>query len=244
MSTSLIFWIVYNRALVTVAVVAFAAAVVLLWKWMYAIENFKNLLRNPAKTHATLSNFVPALGLITLGVVILIGPASTRKTFDEKLDHMADLYLANYSDEEGRFQVGTQEEVIEPHQTKMSGIYSDETNPDFKAWLGETLVIDTFMEWGSFIGNLSDDINVIAEEIIYSNTFFPENIAEPQYFLLSKPGIQRFTEVGGSDIYGFDRLPPKSVEVPVFIDKEARHWDVDARTDGELMKKLLEGLGK
>ncbi len=243
MVQSLIARIVYHPGLTGFSIILILIAIFLLFVWKYKVENFKNLLSDPAKMDANFKNLFPASLLIALGVAILLGPATRHATFDEKLPVLASLFIVNETNEEGRIVCGSQEEVLEPRKNHVFEIHSDDPQPSLQLWLGDRMLVDTLIEAGSFIGSFGGDINVVAEEIVFQMPGTRDSSAAPGFVFLSEPGIRYFQRgLNGPDVYGFDKPHPETVELYYGINQE-RRWDVKAVTNGEFVLRMLEYMG-
>ncbi len=81
-----------------------------------------------------------------------------------------------------------------------------------QAWIGEQLVMDTIIGVGRYIGSLSSDSYVFAEQVTYVPVEGRMNKREGlSSFMVSEPGIERFDKGFEIEAFGFDS------EVPTYV---------------------------
>lgn len=229
------------------------AAIVLIVVWWTRVKNTTALFHDKKKIRATLLFFVPGLVLLCLGIYFrfLWTPEydfdygsgySSNSDSTEYVPTLANLYIANYADEMGRIQVGDFKDSLRSKESKELTIPSKKESDTLRLWLGDSLVLDTIISGGTYVGNFSDDVSVAAEEVVYS-TYSSASTEDLQYILVTKPGIERFSSSTYEDVYGFNTEAPSTVSVSSSTSRITK-WDVSVMTDEELMQMLIDAIGK
>ena len=102
--------------------------------------------------------------------------------------------------------------------------------------MGEVLVIDTLIRAGRYIGSLSTDSYVIAEQVGYRpKGDTTKKREEMPFFMVSAPGIVRFDKGFSMEAIGFD------TEVPYMVYEKHNpfnKWDIKALNDVTMRAKL------
>jgi hypothetical protein len=221
----------------------------LIFFWWSRIKNTVALFYDKAKIRATLMFFVPGFILVALGIYFRFIWTPTWDSSDymgsdyvaeEYVPKLADLYIANYSEKVGRIEVGSYKDSLQPREARDIVIKSKNESDTLRAWLGDSLVIDTIITSGYWVGNFSDDVSVSAEEVVYS-TYASASTEDLGYVLISEPGIERFSTDSYEDVYGFASEAPASISVSS-SSGSVHKWDVSVLTTEELMAKLLDAL--
>ena len=229
------------------------AGIVLIFVWWSKVKSTVALFYDKAKIRATLMFFVPGLILVCLGVYFRFiwspsfEPYSYSSDYDslpeeEYIPTLATVYIANYSDKMGKIQVGDFVDSLKSKESKELNIRSKNDRDTLRAWLGDSLVVDTILERGTWVANFSDDISVVAEEVVYSS-YASSSTEDLDYILLSKPGIEKFSGSANEDVYGFESEAPATMSVSSSTSR-IHKWDVDLLTDEEFMRQIIEALGK
>lgn len=225
------------------------AAIVLGVLWWTRVKNTTALFYDKHKIRATLFLLVPAI--LCLGVFIYkrvsYEPYDWGSSYDsyssgsdvDYVPTLAKLWVANYSDKPGKIKVGKEEYTVASQAKEELDIKSKLDQDTLRAWLGDSLVLDTVITGGAWIGNFSDDITVEAEEVLYSENSWA-NTDDLGYILLTGAGIERFSTSTYEEVYGFMSTAPSSITVTA--GSIVRKWDVDTKTDEELMNAILEAL--
>lgn len=226
-------------------------AIVLIVVWWTKVKNTTALFYDPKKIRATLMYFVPGFILLSLGLFFnfVWSPryssgdySSDSYNYVEPTPTLAELYIANYTDKVGRIEVGDFRDSLDPKTARQINILSEADQDTIRLWVGDSLVLDTIIGKGCWVGNFSDDISVVAEEIVYSANIYA-NTEDLGYVLITRPEIERFSEYTYEEVYGFSTEAPKTVSVSSSTNRVSK-WDVDILTDDELMQLLMDALGK
>jgi hypothetical protein len=170
--------------------------------------------------------------------LLLLQACGSDHTFDYSQPVRCKMFIANYSDQEGKIVVGDREAKVAAKSTSELSIPYGLNQFQLQAWLGETVVIDTFVTEGIYILNMSDDITLVAEENVYGNPHL-DTVITPQFLSLSKPGFQFMTSDLNETVRGFDEAAPDSVSV-IYLAQISKEWDVYTATFAELMELLLK----
>ncbi len=228
---------------VMVAVIAIGLwSVIRLRSWWKIAGSFHDLFGDPNRSEATRRIGIPAAFILFICITLLVIPSRPKSIYDSDLPVLTHFYVANYSDQSGKMFIGEQEEYFDAHEARAVEVHCGPTSDHVQAWLGGELVIDTKIAQGYYIANFSDDINVIAEEVIYGGYYGHE---EPNMEMLSGPGVKQFTtQEQFLTILGFKEQPPEKIEVydmgmgQVGSD---RRWSIKTYTDSELLERVLGG---
>ncbi len=253
MSTLFTFGIFGFRGILTT--VAIIGGIILVVRWWLTVKNTSALFHDPKKIKATFIMLVPGLILFFGGVYYRFfynpyryDPYSYSGGDYSSIDSepyvptMARVYIANYSEKVGKIQVGDFVDSLTSKESRVIDIKSNKTSDTLRAWLGDSLVLDTIIGTGSYVGNFSDDISVVAEEVVYSANNYAST-DDLEYIMLTHAGIERFSTESYEDVYGFESKAPQSMSVSSSTSR-VHKWDVDLVTDEEFMKMLLDAIGK
>lgn len=224
--------------------------------WLVRIKNTVALFYDKRKIRATLFLGVPGLIFLVLGLYFRFTWTPTYEDYLsdypdsisslEERDYtptLAYLHIANHSKKAGKLTVGDQTEEIPAGDWKKVIVKSSHDRDTLRAWLDDSLVIDTIIGKGSYIGNFSNDVTVVAEEVIYTSSTYGSsyNTDDLGYEMLTKPGIERFSASLVYDAYGFDREAPATMSMYRGT-TSIRKWDLSLLSSDELMSKILEAL--
>jgi hypothetical protein len=228
----------------------FIGGIGLIILWWTRVKSTVALFHDKNKIRATLMFFVPGLILVLLGAYyrFIWTPSYDDYSFAseypevEYVPTLAELFIANYSDKVGKIQVGDFVDSLQPKEARQIDIQSKKDSDTLRAWLGDSLVIDTILTGGSWVGNFSDDITVVAEEVVYS-AYSSASTEDLGYMLLSEAGLERFSTSTSESVYGFSSTAPSSISVSSSTGA-VHKWDVSTLTNEELLAKLIEALGK
>jgi hypothetical protein len=228
--------------------------IVLIVIWWTRVKNTVALFYDKAKIRATMMFFVPGILLVIIGVGLRIYDYSNRSSYsydsnddlssviEDYVPALATLYMANYSEKVGRIEIGDLKETFDPKDKREIYIKTKLTSDTLRAWLGDSLVLDTIITEGNWVGNFSDDVSVVAEEVVYSSSSDTDT-DDLAYVSVSQAGIERFSGLSSYNVYGFGKEAPSSISMTAGSGP-VRKWDVEALTDDAMMQKLMEALGK
>jgi hypothetical protein len=152
------------------------------------------------------------------------------------------LHVANYSAKEGRVEIDGKTYPIASQSWQLVEIRTKEESFPIKGYLGDSLVFDTTMTGGSYIGNLGGDKVVIAEEVEYSATSLGSASEDLAYEMLMSPGIAKFSSLIVDDLYDFDEEAPNTMSVSS-LTSTVRKFDLQLTSEADLFKQLLDALG-
>ncbi len=234
-------------------------AVVLLVVWLFKVKgSFQSIFTNPKNRRVSLIFLVPALLLFAGGfyVHVIWDRYADRSEYDEdglpilsedeyrevfgsnqpQLPHLANLYIANYSRDTGKVMFGEETHMLLPNFQDMIEVRCEANTTRLQAWLGTSVVIDTQIQRGQYIGNLSDDATVIAQQVGYATGREAASLdLRLTSVSIAKPGIERFFDDSMEmEVFGFDQSPPATI----YMDEGSTakfKWDVNVVTQMDLL---------
>jgi hypothetical protein len=217
----------------TLRTVGLLGGIALLVIWVLSIKSTTALFHDPKKIRATIMFAVPGLILLAIGVVMFMSIAPMR----------SHIYIANYSTKDGRLVVGDNEYTVASGSWEKFELRVKEESYPVKGFLGDSMVFDTTMMEGSYIGSFSDDKIVVAEEVEYAANSFGSSPDDLDYEILMEPGIRQFSGKIISDLYDFDKSSPSSMKVSSSSSK-VRKYDLQLMSQAEMFKMMLEAMGE
>ncbi len=216
----------------TLRTVGLVGGIIMLVIWLVSIKNTTALFHDKKKIRATVMFGVPGLILLVMGIFMFISmkPMSSN------------IYVSNYSPKEGKIVVDGNEHVIASGSWEKIEVRSKEENYSIKGYLGDSIVFDTTMGDGSWIGSLSDDKYPFAEEVEYSALSIGGS-DDLVYEILMDPGVARFSTDVITDLYDFDNDSPSSMSVSSYSSK-VRKFDLGLMTQAEMFKMMIDAMGE
>ena len=152
------------------------------------------------------------------------------------------IYVNNGTSKEGKVEVGGETHTIAAGAWEKIAVSADGESYPIKAMVGDSVVFDTTMGPGSWIGNLGGDKVVIAEEVEYSSMSFGNGSDDLAYEMLLSPGIARFSTSVISDLYDFDKAAPEKLSVSSGSGG-VRKFDLQLMSQAEMFKMMMEAMG-
>ena len=152
------------------------------------------------------------------------------------------IYVNNGTSKEGKIEVGGETHIIAAGAHEKIEVSAEGESYPIKGMVGDSVVFDTTMGPGSWIGNLGGDKVVIAEEVEYSSMSFGNGSDDLAYEMLLSPGIARFSASVISDLYDFDNEAPEKLSVSSGSGG-VRKFDLQLMSQAEMFKMMMEAMG-
>lgn len=216
----------------TLKIAGFVVGIPLIIIWLVRIKNTVALFYDKKKVRATVFLGIPGIILVITGIFLVATTKPMR----------AYIYLSNSTDKEGRVEVDGSTFTLAAESWKKIEVRSLADTFAIKGYAGDSLVFDTTMGEGSYIGNLGGSKAVIAEEVEYSAMSIGSG-ADLEFKILMTPGIEQFSTSLKSDIYDFDEAAPNSLKVSSYSSK-VRKWDLQLKSQEALFQNYLDALGE
>lgn len=170
--------------------------------------------------------------LFVLGVLMINGCGSAS----------SHIYVNNGTAKEGKVEVGGETHTIAAGAWEKIAVSADGESYPIKGMVGDSVVFDTTMGPGSWIGNLGGDKVVIAEEVEYSSMSFGNGSSDLAYEMLLSPGIARFSASVISDLYDFDKAAPEKLSVSSGSGG-VRKFDLQLMSQAAMFKMMMDAMG-
>jgi hypothetical protein len=233
------------------ALLGIGLGIVLIVLWITRVKNMTALFYDKRKIRATLFLGVPGLIFLLLGLYyrFIYIPSyfdelsyldDTTYNAEDYVPTLAYIHFVNKSPKPGRIQIGEQTEEVAAGDWKKINVQSKKDSDSLRAWLGDSLVLDTIITKGTYIGNFSDDITAVAEEVMYTSSTYTST-EDLKYIMLTGPGIEKFAFDLDYDVYGYDSDAPASITMYDNMTVK-RSWDLKLLTADELVEMYLEAL--
>lgn len=217
----------------TIRTACLVGGILLLIIWFAVVKNFTALFYEKRKIRATVLLGIPGLIMLVVGIFLLATSTPMSAYF----------YVSNSSDKEGKVEIAGTTTAIPANSWKLVEVRSKEDSYGAKGWLGDSIVFDTTMGDGSYIGSLGGSKTVIAEEVEYSALSFGSGSDDLVYEMIVGAGIARFSESLISDLYDFDSDAPETMSVSSTT-STVRKFDLQLMSDAEMFQMMMEALGR
>ncbi len=206
--------------------------VVLLVIWWLSVKNTTALFYDKKKIRANIMFGAPGVILLLIGLYMM---GSMKPESSE-------IYVANYTDKVGKIEVdGVSHEIASGSWEKIE-VRSKEDSYAIKGYVGDSMVFDTTMGDGSWIGSLSDDRYVLAEEVVYAGSSFNADSDSLAYEMLMNPGVARFSSDIIEELYDFDNKSPETMSVSSQFGT-VHKFDLQLLTQADLLKMMMDAMG-
>lgn len=243
---TLVFIVARIRGLLRIIAIVVGGWLIL--AWLFKIRNFRGFFSDPAKRRATFRLLLPGALMAVWGIYFLfvvpdyptyVSPPSSYSSTPVAAP-IAQLFIANASGKPAKLQGGKYITKLKPNAKEVVEIKSLDDTERLRAWVGDSLVIDTEIGRGTYIGNLSDNIVVIAEQIAYGSGR-GKNMAAlaTGYQVLEGVGIKQFSPEWEREenVLGFYREPKSSI----YSETDWKmFWDVRTATPEEYALEKIE----
>lgn len=211
----------------------------MIYKWWKIVGSMRDLFGDPNRSEATRRLLFPGLFWTILCLVLIIIPSRPKSIHaDGHGSSFSYIYATNGSSLSGRFEINSQVEYFDPHETRRFEVTYDEVPPIMKGYLEDEVVFEQQVGMGCSIANLSEDMCILAMPVIYGAGGYGEEDAAPVY--LCEAGCKPFSEYRSTRVYGVGQTAPEKIEVWVGANG-VTSFEIKVMTFGELMVKGLSG---
>lgn len=199
--------------------------------WWLVIKGSKAMSDTPKLLLPTLLLGIPGLILLCVGIYLLVATSPMRANF----------FIANCTAKDGRVELEGHSYPVEVGSWEQIEFRTSAETFSVKGFVGDSLVFDTTMGYGSYIGTLGGDRYVSVDEWVYSRNLESVNMDDMISEILFSPGIFRFSEKLNPEIYGFDESAPDQIDVET-TSGDVHAFDLSLITQEQVFKEYLSAL--